>query len=104
MSHEVRKLELEKRLGNLQSRLLELKNDVTQPHSGDSAEQAQERENDEVLDALGVETARSIGLVTAALGRIESGTYGTCESCGEPIDEARLQVMPEASRCLACAQ
>ena len=103
MAHESLKFELEDRLQSLQSRLSQLKIDVTQPHSGDSAEQAQERENDEVADALGNETARSIGLISAALARIESGTYGMCESCGQSIDEARLQAMPQAPRCLDCA-
>jgi RNA polymerase-binding transcription factor len=104
MEHELLKLELEKRLDSLQSRLLKLKSDVAQPHSGDSVEQAQERENDEVLDALGIETARSIGRISAALDRIQGGTYGSCECCGEPIDKARLEAMPEAARCLDCAR
>jgi RNA polymerase-binding transcription factor DksA len=104
MTDESLKLELEERLRDLQSRLAKLKNDAAQPHSGDSAEQAQERENDEVVDALGNETATSIARVTAALARIEAGTYGICGSCGEPIDRARLQAMPEALRCVSCAQ
>jgi DnaK suppressor protein len=39
-----------------------------------------------------------------ALERIEKGTYGTCESCGEPIGKARLQVQPRAVLCVACKQ
>jgi RNA polymerase-binding transcription factor len=35
---------------------------------------------------------------------MEAGTYGTCESCGEDIGIERLQVVPEASRCVACAK
>ncbi|MGD8475293.1 MAG: TraR/DksA C4-type zinc finger protein, partial [Anaerolineae bacterium] len=30
------------------------------------------------------------------------GTYGTCESCGERIDPARLEILPEATLCLNC--
>jgi RNA polymerase-binding transcription factor DksA len=37
-----------------------------------------------------------------ALGRIASGTYGTCEDCAQPIAAARLEVIPEASRCTGC--
>ncbi len=103
MVDEFPKPELEERLRSLQSRLLKLKADATQSHSGDSSEQAQERENDEVVDALGNETARSIVLISAALARIESGAYGDCEACGEPIDLARLKAMPEALHCLGCA-
>ena len=39
-----------------------------------------------------------------ALGRIAAGTYGVCESCGEPIGKARLQVFPRATLCMSCKQ
>ncbi|MGH2757991.1 MAG: TraR/DksA family transcriptional regulator [Actinomycetota bacterium] len=35
-----------------------------------------------------------------ALERLESGTYGICEACGEPIPRARLEARPEARYCL----
>ena len=39
-----------------------------------------------------------------ALARIELGTYGFCESCGNPIGKARLQVFPRATLCMVCKQ
>ena len=39
-----------------------------------------------------------------AIGRIESGTYGVCESCGNAIGKARLQAFPRATLCVACKQ
>jgi DnaK suppressor protein len=39
-----------------------------------------------------------------ALARIAAGTYGVCESCGEPIGKARLQVFPRATLCMGCKQ
>jgi DnaK suppressor protein len=39
--------------------------------------------------------------VRRARARIADGTYGTCEVCGEPIPEGRLEARPWASRCLA---
>lgn len=39
-----------------------------------------------------------------AIARIESRTYGTCESCGEPIGKARLQAFPRATLCVSCKQ
>jgi DnaK suppressor protein len=39
-----------------------------------------------------------------ALERIQAGTYGVCESCGEPIGKARLQAFPRATLCVACKQ
>ena len=39
-----------------------------------------------------------------ALARIDEGSYGTCESCGEPIGKARLRAFPRAILCVACKQ
>ncbi|PSL04211.1 TraR/DksA family transcriptional regulator [Haloactinopolyspora alba] len=39
-----------------------------------------------------------------ALTRIENGTYGVCESCGNPIGKARLQAFPRATLCMTCKQ
>ena len=103
MAYDVIKLDLERRLQDMQNRLASIKRDVTQSHSGDSAEQAQERENDEVVDAIGNETAQSIRDIQAALTRIEEGSYGLCEACGEAIGQGRLEAIPEATRCVNCA-
>ncbi|MGH2757543.1 MAG: TraR/DksA family transcriptional regulator [Actinomycetota bacterium] len=43
-----------------------------------------------------------IDQMTRAIDRIEQGTYGTCERCGQPIDAARLRELPHASLCLDC--
>lgn len=39
-----------------------------------------------------------------ALARIDDGTYGVCESCGEPIGKLRLQAFPRATLCMPCKQ
>jgi RNA polymerase-binding transcription factor DksA len=41
--------------------------------------------------------------VDAALDRVAAGTYGTCEQCGRPIPEGRLEARPVARTCVACA-
>lgn len=41
--------------------------------------------------------------ITAALARWHAGTYGACQTCGEPIAEARLEARPAARTCLVCA-
>jgi len=41
------------------------------------------------------------GQVEAALARLDAGTYGVCVDCGQAIPDARLQVRPEAARCIA---
>jgi len=39
-----------------------------------------------------------------ALQLLDGGTWGTCESCGEPIGKARLQAYPRATMCVKCKQ
>jgi len=39
-----------------------------------------------------------------ALGRLAAGTYGVCESCGEPVGKYRLQAFPRATLCMSCKQ
>jgi DnaK suppressor protein len=39
-----------------------------------------------------------------ALARIDAGTYGACESCGQPIGKARLMAFPRAVLCVTCKQ
>jgi len=40
--------------------------------------------------------------VEHALHKFEQETYGLCDSCGQPIDPARLEALPQASLCLSC--
>ena len=46
----------------------------------------------------------SLHIIEAALARIEDGTYGVCESCGQPIGKMRLQAFPRATLCMECKQ
>jgi RNA polymerase-binding protein DksA len=98
-----RRAELERLLEVMTERLEKLTRDTQRAYDADSAEQAQERENDEVVDAIGIETRESIAQIRAALQRIDDGRYGECAACGEPISEARLSARPEASHCIKCA-
>lgn len=40
--------------------------------------------------------------IDAALGKLEKGTYGRCERCGEPIAPERLEALPHARLCASC--
>jgi DnaK suppressor protein len=52
-------------------------------------------------------TARSIAAsikdIDRALVKVETGTYGFCDSCGDPIPEARLEALPATALCVSCA-
>lgn len=48
--------------------------------------------------------AEQLRRVLVALSRVESGDYGYCQGCDEPIGLPRLQARPETALCLACQQ
>ena len=63
---------------------------------------ASEREEHTRVIALREATEAKIVAVKEALDRLEKGNYGVCVNCGAEIDQARLEIIPEASYCLAC--
>ena len=58
-----------------------------------------DRELDLVLSA---QARGAIAEIDRALAKINAGTYGTCEQCGNPIPQARLKALPYAALCVAC--
>jgi RNA polymerase-binding transcription factor DksA len=56
------------------------------------------------VSALVLQVQGHLAEVEAALERLEVGTYGSCERCGQPIAKARLDARPAASRCIRCAR
>jgi RNA polymerase-binding transcription factor DksA len=51
-------------------------------------------------EALVGELRNSLREVEDAIGRVEAGTYGFCEKCGNPIEPARLEAMPATRFCI----
>ena len=47
--------------------------------------------------------AGSIKDIDKALGKLEEGTYGTCDSCGGAIGDERLKALPASALCVSCA-
>ena len=54
--------------------------------------------------SLGQNTVDLLRKVERALSRVAEKTYGICESCGNPIPVARLEVLPYATECVSCAR
>ena len=77
--------------------------------SGDGAGQDQADlgatsfERDHELTVLNHEREK-LAQIDRALARIDDGTYGVCESCGNPIGKMRLMAFPRATLCLSCKQ
>jgi DnaK suppressor protein len=53
--------------------------------------------------ALANQLEETLADVERALAKLDEGTYGTCERCGQVIGEARLEAMPAARFCITCA-
>ena len=49
-------------------------------------------------------TEEHITEIQEALERVETGEYGICQSCGAKIDPERLEIVPCATECAACAR
>jgi RNA polymerase-binding protein DksA len=60
-------------------------------------------ERDHELTVLNIEREK-VAQIDRALARIEVGTYGVCESCGNPIGKMRVMAFPRATLCLTCKQ
>ncbi len=65
----------------------------------EEAAETQELENQLVQENR---IKEQLALVEHALRKFEEGTYGLCEGCGQPIDPARLEALPQARRCISC--
>ena len=57
------------------------------------------------LTDIGVGRSLETGLARTerALAKLDEGTYGTCDECGDPIPPARLRAMPDSALCVTCA-
>lgn len=74
------------------------------PLNADSAEQAAELGNVQVVSALESEAIQGLTDIENALHRLAAGQYGICTSCGDEISEQRLEARPASSECLDCAE
>jgi len=45
-----------------------------------------------------------LGKIHSALGRIEDGSFGLCESCEEEIEQRRLNARPVSTMCISCKE
>lgn len=97
--------ELEQEKEDLERRLRELAADEDaamdfDENFADSAQVAAEQGENR---ALASSLAEQLDEVNTALHRLDAGTYGVCEVCGESIARERLEAMPATARCIAHA-
>ncbi len=68
---------------------------------GDMATQSSGQEMSFAISDAGRKHLRDI---EEALIRIKEGSYGSCERCSKPIDETRLEAVPQAIMCVSCKE
>lgn len=77
-------------------------NDLLAEKEPDVLDRGAERSAAAVLGRLADAELAEVLRIDAALARMETDRWGICESCGDRIEDARLNAMPEASRCVDC--
>jgi RNA polymerase-binding protein DksA len=73
--------------------------DGNDTHMADSASETLDREMEL---SLGDNAEHLLESIDAALRRIDAGSYGNCERCGQPIAADRLEALPWATKCIEC--
>ena len=71
---------------------------------GDVVDIAMDTAQDEISSQLAQVESRELGHIEEALDRMKEGRYGDCDVCDKPIPLARLQAVPYATACIACAR
>jgi RNA polymerase-binding transcription factor len=104
------------RLASFKKRLIEKERQLVD-EVGKSASYGKDQEDDSIKDLgdqantaytrefffeLGNGDRRLLREVVAALAKIEDGSFGSCERCGELIAEKRLDAVPFARYCINC--
>ena len=85
--------------GSLEDSSGELVSGSVDNHMADMATETFDRELDYTLEE---NSEHVLAAIEAALDRIQAGTYGTCEKCGQPIAEERLEAISYATLCIDC--
>jgi DnaK suppressor protein len=68
----------------------------------DPADMAANAYTKELLISMSANDRGLLALIDEALHRIETGGFGECVNCGEPVPEKRLEAVPWARYCLKC--
>jgi DnaK suppressor protein len=77
---------------------------MVNPEDKDEVDQANADVEQNIRMQLKNRETFTLQKVTQALKKIDEGTYGECESCGEHIEIRRLQARPTATLCIACKE
>jgi DnaK suppressor protein len=88
-------------LRNVQQDLDEVR-DASKDEGMDTYDLASDARDKEINLILGDRDREKVQAIVEALGRVDDGSYGICESCESDIAEARLQALPFTRLCVNC--
>ena len=95
-----RKEQIEKNLAGVQEEITELQGQEL----NDEGDLASASSDSLVENAIISQQQKELSEIQNALAKIESGDYGICEMCEEPIGFQRLKVKPHAVYCIDCRE
>jgi DnaK suppressor protein len=104
--HDVLRRMLEERRREIHEKLRAIREEIPsyQDEVRDTEEQSVTDFAQEMDFALMEMKAQTLIRIDEALQRVDQGTYGTCDDCGQEIAEARLKAVPFALMCLECQE
>lgn len=86
------------------ARIAAVQGDERRETRDDQTDTAHLWEDADIRDADLDQLIDELNEIDAALQRLDLGSYGVCESCGQPIPDDRLEAMPFATTCVECAE
>ncbi|MFC7258325.1 TraR/DksA family transcriptional regulator [Streptomyces lutosisoli] len=97
-------LRLSTEISSSEERLVDLMRDSGDGAGDDQADTGTKNITREHEMALAANAREMLEQTERALERLDAGTYGLCENCGNPIGKARMQAFPRATLCVECKQ
>ncbi|MBX9393229.1 TraR/DksA family transcriptional regulator, partial [Streptomyces sp. TRM72054] len=102
LTSEMERLSAE--IANAETSLVGLMRDSGDGAGDDQADTGAKNITREHELALAANAREMLTQTEHALQRLDAGTYGLCENCGNPIGKARMQAFPRATLCVECKQ
>lgn len=104
-SLEIRKTEIQSELDRLNQEMQWLGVDQESErgglgnHLGDDGSSVMEQER---ISTVSADLTEVIQQIDGALSRMDDGSYGVCQRCGNPVNEERLEAFPYVAHCIEC--
>jgi len=102
---EERRADIEGDLGQMDEELRSIGMEQDNERGGLGNHMAEDGSNlmeAERISTISADLRDVVTQITSAVERIDDGTYGQCQRCGNPINEERLEAFPYVAHCIEC--